>query len=256
MQYTENRSGKVISQETVDEGRRGYDLQLTFDMELQKKVEEAIEEELNKFRGSNYMLDRAFVVMMDPNNGDILSMAGKRIIDGKITDYSIGAFTTQYEMGSAVKGATVLAGYQDGMPHGQSYFDNGKLTFAGPVEKGSYTTSIGWANEVRALEKSSNVYMFYVAMRMAGITYKPGGPLPANLEDLNKMRYYFNQFGLGVKTGIDLPQESAGMQTNPKIVGDSCSMKRSASLTRIRLCSSLNMFQRLPTADTGYSRES
>ncbi len=45
--------------------------------------------------------------------------------------------------------------------------------------------------------------MFYVAMRMAGITYKPGGPLPANLEDLNKMRYYFNQFGLGVKTGID-----------------------------------------------------
>lgn len=61
--------------------------------------------------------------------------------------------------------------------------------------------------------------MFYVAMRMAGITYVPNGPLPANLEDLKKMRYYFNQFGLGVKTGIDLPQESAGMQTNPKIVG-------------------------------------
>ncbi|MEB3128454.1 penicillin-binding protein 2 [Bacillus paralicheniformis] len=219
VQYTENRSGKVISQETVDEGRRGYDLQLTFDMELQKKVEEAIEEELNKFRGSNYMLDRAFVVMMDPNNGDILSMAGKRIIDGKITDYSIGAFTTQYEMGSAVKGATVLAGYQDGMPHGQMYLDNGKLTFAGPVIKGSYTDTIGWANEVKALQKSSNVYMFHVAMRIAGITYVPNGPLPANLEDLNKMRYYFNQFGLGVKTGIDLPQESAGMQTNPKIVG-------------------------------------
>ncbi|ATH91213.1 peptidoglycan D,D-transpeptidase FtsI family protein [Bacillus glycinifermentans] len=219
VQYTENRSGEVVSQKTVDEGRRGYDLQLTFDIELQKKVEEAIEEELNKFRGSNYMLDRAFVVMMDPNNGDILSMAGKRIIDGKITDYAIGTFTTQYEMGSAVKGATVLAGYQDGMPHGQSYYDSGKLKFAGPVKKGSYTTSIGWADEVRALEKSSNVYMFYVAMRMAGITYTPGGPLPADLEDLKKMRYYYNQFGLGVKTGIDLPQESAGMQTNPKIVG-------------------------------------
>lgn len=24
------------------------------------------------------------------------------------------------------------------------------------------------------------------------------------------MRYYFGQFGLGVKTGIDLPNESAG----------------------------------------------
>ena len=103
-------------------------------MELQKKVEEAIEEELNKFRGSNYMLDRAFVVMMDPNNGDILSMAGKRIVDGKITDYAIGAFTTQYEMGSAVKGATVLAGYQDGMPHGQSYLDQ-ELSFAGELKR-------------------------------------------------------------------------------------------------------------------------
>ncbi|EPR66047.1 Cell division protein [Cyclobacterium qasimii M12-11B] len=33
------------------------------------------------------------------------------------------------------------------------------------------------------------------------------------------MRNYYSQFGLGVKTGIDLPQESAGMQTTPKTVG-------------------------------------
>ncbi|MFN2745997.1 MULTISPECIES: peptidoglycan D,D-transpeptidase FtsI family protein [Bacillus] len=219
VQYTENRSGEVISQETIDEGRRGYDLQLTFDMELQKKVEKIIEDELNTFRGSNYMLDRAFVVMMDPNNGDILSMAGKRIVDGKITDYAIGTFTTQYEMGSAVKGATVLAGYQSGMPHGQHYLDT-KLYFAGGVETGSYRgNSIGWTDEVRALEKSSNVYMFHVAMYIAGVTYKPHGALPADQEDLNKMRNYYSQFGLGVKTGIDLPQESAGMQTTPDLVG-------------------------------------
>ncbi|MED2943274.1 penicillin-binding protein 2 [Bacillus swezeyi] len=219
VQYTENRSGEVISQETVDEGRRGYDLQLAFDMELQKKVDKIIEEELNTFRGSNYMLDRAFVVMMDPNNGDILSMSGKRIVDGKMTDYAIGAFTTQYEMGSAVKGATVLAGYQNGMPHGQHYLDT-PLHFAGKVKKGSYTgNSIGWTDEVRALEKSSNVYMFHVAMNIAGVTYKPYGSLPADLEDLEKMRYYYSQFGLGVKTGIDLPQESAGMQTTPDVVG-------------------------------------
>ncbi|MCY8831250.1 penicillin-binding transpeptidase domain-containing protein, partial [Bacillus atrophaeus] len=34
-----------------------------------------------------------------------------------------------------------------------------------------------------------------------------------------KMRNYYSQFGLGVKTGIDLPQESAGMQTTPDAVG-------------------------------------
>ncbi|MDA1475758.1 peptidoglycan D,D-transpeptidase FtsI family protein [Bacillus changyiensis] len=220
VQYNENRAGKVVGQETIDEGRRGYDLQLSFDIELQQKVEKIIEDELNRFRGSNPMLDRAFVVMMDPNNGDVLSMAGKQIVDGKITDYAIGTFTTQYEMGSAVKGATVLAGYQDGMPHGQYYTDNGKLVFSGDLKKGSWKTGgFGPINEVTALQKSSNIYMFYVAMRIAGLTYKPHGPLPADLEDLKKMRYYYNQFGLGVKTGIDLPHESAGMQTNPKVVG-------------------------------------
>lgn len=130
-------------------------------MELQKKVEEAIEEELNKFRGSNYMLDRAFVVMMDPNNGDILSMAGKRIVDGKITDYAIGAFTTQYEMGSAVKGATVLAGYQDGMPHGQSYLDQ-ELSFAGELKKvpTEETLSVG----LMKLERWKKVQTFICSM--------------------------------------------------------------------------------------------
>ncbi|NPC92358.1 penicillin-binding protein 2 [Bacillus sp. WMMC1349] len=220
VQYNENRAGKVIGQETIDQGRRGYDLQLAFDIELQQKVEKIIEDELDRFRGSNPMLDRAFVVMMDPNNGDVLSMAGKQVVDGKITDYAIGTFTTQYEMGSAVKGATVLAGYQDGMPHGQVYVDRPLKLKGYNKTKGSWRgNNIHAADEVEALQKSSNVYMFFVAMRMAGITYVENGPVPADLEDLKKMRYYYNQFGLGVKTGIDLPHESAGMQTNPKVVG-------------------------------------
>ena len=66
-------------------------------------------------------MDRAFVVMMDPFQGDVLAMTGKQIVDGKMQDYAIGAFSSQYEAGSIVKGATVLAGYQDGMPMGQGY---------------------------------------------------------------------------------------------------------------------------------------
>lgn len=165
------------------------------------------------------MLDRAFAVMMDPNNGDILSMAGKKIDlkTNKIEDYAIGAFTTQYEMGSAVKGATVLAGYQDGIPHYKYYIDAPMLLGTNLIKK-SYT-NMGTINELTALQKSSNVYMFNVAMHIAGVTYKPHGSLPADQNDLLKMRNYYSQFGLGVKTGIDLPQESAGMQTTPKTVG-------------------------------------
>ncbi|XOT26066.1 peptidoglycan D,D-transpeptidase FtsI family protein [Bacillus subtilis subsp. subtilis] len=220
VEYVEDNKGNVVSQKTIDKGSRGYDLQLSFDMQLQAKVEKIIEEEVRNSRArGNYMLDRAFVVMMDPNNGDILSMAGKKIDlkTNKIEDYAIGAFTTQYEMGSAVKGATVLAGYQDGIPHYKYYVDAPMLLGTNLIKK-SYT-NMGTINELTALQKSSNVYMFNVAMHIAGVTYKPHGSLPADQNDLLKMRNYYSQFGLGVKTGIDLPQESAGMQTTPKTVG-------------------------------------
>lgn len=220
VEYVEDNNGNVVSQKTINKGSRGYDLQLSFDMELQAEVEKIIEEEVRNSRArGNYMLDRAFVVMMDPNNGDILSMAGKKIDleTNKIQDYAIGTFTTQYEMGSAVKGATVLAGYQDGIPH-YKYFLDAPMHLGTNLIKKSYT-NMGTINELTALQKSSNVYMFNIAMHIAGVTYRPHGSLPADQKDLLKMRNYYSQFGLGVKTGIDLPQESAGMQTTPETVG-------------------------------------
>lgn len=124
--------------------------------------------------------------MMDPNNGDILSMAGKRIDleTNKIQDFAIGAFTTQYEMGSAVKGATVLAGYQSGLPHYKTFVD-APLVFKGKTRKQSWT-QMGAITELTALQRSSNVYMFHVAMHIAGINYRPYGTLPAGLDDIKK----------------------------------------------------------------------
>ena len=56
---------------------------------------------------------------------------------------------------------------------------------------------------------SSNVYMFKTAMNIAGVQYVRGGTLDIPQKAFDTMRYYFGQFGLG-KTGIDLPNESAG----------------------------------------------
>ncbi|MGR5878875.1 penicillin-binding transpeptidase domain-containing protein [Bacillus pacificus] len=73
---------------------------------------------MRTFKSSEPLLDRAFVVMTNPNNGQILSMAGKRIVEkeGKmeIEDLALGNMTTSYELGSAVKGATLLTGYETG----------------------------------------------------------------------------------------------------------------------------------------------
>ncbi len=79
VEYVEDNKGNVVSQKTIDKGSRGYDLQLSFDMELQAKVEKIIEEEVRNSRArGNYMLDRAFVVMMDRITAIFYQWQGKR----------------------------------------------------------------------------------------------------------------------------------------------------------------------------------
>lgn len=208
-----DKQGTTIRTETISEGKSGKNLTLTIDMELQKKVEESIEKILKAYKGSESMLDRAFVVMMNPKNGQVLSMAGKRLVekDGKteIEDYALGTMTSSYELGSTVKGATVLTGFETKAITPGTYFYDAPMKFKGTREKKSWK-EFGNIDDLRALQVSSNVYMFHTALKIAGVDYVRNSSLNIKQEYFNKMRYYFRQFGLGVPTGIDLPNETAG----------------------------------------------
>lgn len=210
-----DKSGNIINTEIISKGKSGSSLTLTIDMELQKKVEESIEKNLRAFKSSEPLLDRAFVVMTNPNNGQILSMAGKKIVEkeGKIEieDLALGNMTTSYELGSAVKGATLLTGYETGAIQPGDQFYDAPMKFKGTQAKKSWNVSgFGNINDLRALQVSSNVYMFQTALKIAGVNYVPNGSLDIKQEAFDKMRYYFKQFGLGVPTGIDLPNEIIG----------------------------------------------
>ncbi|KFN01924.1 penicillin-binding protein 2 [Bacillus clarus] len=208
-----DKEGNTIKTETVSEGKSGKNLTLTIDMELQKKVEEIIEKNLKAYKGSEPLLDRAFVVMMNPKNGQVLSMAGKKLVekDGKteVEDYALGTMTSSYELGSTVKGATLLTGYQTEAITPGTYFYDAPMKFKGTREKKSWQ-SFGNIDDLRALQVSSNVYMFNTALKLAGVDYVRNSSLDIKQEYFDKMRYYFRQFGLGVPTGIDLPNETAG----------------------------------------------
>ncbi|HDR7967784.1 peptidoglycan D,D-transpeptidase FtsI family protein [Bacillus pacificus] len=203
----------TIRTETISEGKSGKNLTLTIDMELQKKVEESIEKILKAYKGSESMLDRAFVVMMNPKNGQVLSMAGKRLVekDGKteVEDYALGTMTSSYELGSTVKGATVLTGFETKAITPGTYFYDAPMKLKGTREKKSWK-EFGNIDDLRALQVSSNVYMFHTALKIAGVDYVKNSSLNIKQEYFDKMRYYFRQFGLGVPTGIDLPNETAG----------------------------------------------
>lgn len=224
MRYITDKSGKIIDTEVLDEGSRGNDLILTIDIDLQKKVESYVDKHIGILRSEGAKdMDKVLVVVQDPNNGDILALAGRQIDkNGKITDYHYGTFTSQYAVGSTVKGATLLTGYSNNaISVGEEMIDE-PLKFEGGLTKRSYFNQDGKVkiSDKEALMHSSNVYMFKTALKMAGTNYTNNMSLPADITEAGlKMRKGFNQFGLGVKTGIDLPNEVTGqtgvLKNNP-----------------------------------------
>lgn len=220
-----DKKGNIVSTEVITEGKRGNDLVLSIDMELQLKIEKIIEEELKKaktFAGTK-LLDRAYVVLMNPNTGDVLSMAGKRLVKndktGKIEvqDDALGNITTTYNVGSVVKGATVLTGYKTGAISPGTVWNDTPVKIGNTIKK-SWTT-MGPISDLTALQRSSNVYMFRTVMNMAGANYVYGKPLSVSLADFSLVRNEFAQYGLGIRTGIDLPNEQVGFKGQDTLPG-------------------------------------
>lgn len=224
MRYLTDKSGKIINSEVISEGSRGNDIVLSIDIDLQLKLEKMIDNHIKILRSMNATtMDRVLVVIQDPKNGDVLALAGKQIDkNGKISDYHYGTFTSQYAVGSTVKGATLLTGYSNNaIEVGENMIDQ-PLVFKGGVEKRSYFNPDGKIeiNDKEALMHSSNVYMFKTALKMAGLNYSSNMSLPLDIQEEGlKLRKGLNQFGLGIKTGIDLPNEVTGqtgiLKNNP-----------------------------------------
>ncbi len=222
---TQSSGGQTVESYVNERlGQRGNDLVLSLDMELQQRLEEIIDEEMKK-AGNSFILDRsAYAVFMDPRTGDILSMAGFNDPVGVSYDnYAdhIGNVTKSFEMGSSVKAASVLTGFQTGVTHPGNSFNDRPIRLPSTPEKKS-VRNYGWLNDLRALEVSSNVYMFEIAMRMAGCYYPNNCNWTNNSVEgaYNEIRYYFSQFGLGSDTGIDLPSSSSGLTGGTSIYGN------------------------------------
>jgi penicillin-binding protein 3 len=234
VKYSTDKSGEIISQEVVKEGEPGDDLYLTVDIDLQLELEKLAEHHLTSLRSMaeaiqqrnsrsgeiDYTiipeyLNTVVLVVQDPNNGDVLAMVGKRLDDnGEVVDYHYGALTSTYAVGSSVKGATVAAGYQnDVIEAGETLVDE-PLEFADGTTKSSFFNRDGKVaiDDQEALMVSSNVYMMKIAMGIAGMEYQPGTSLPSDVTEAGQiLRNGLSQFGLGVSTGIDLPNEARSL---------------------------------------------
>lgn len=199
----------------IKEGSRGNDIMLTIDIKLQQEIEAILEEELlsAKSEPNTKYFDKAYAIISDPNTGEILAMAGKQIVetdDGYVFyDYTPGIITSPVVVGSVVKGASNIVGYNTGNLEIGEKRDDKCIKIAATPLKCSWT-SLGTMDDVLALRYSSNVFQFKTAIKVGGGVYEYNQPLNINPEAFDIYRKTFYEFGLGVKTGIDLPVESLG----------------------------------------------
>lgn len=213
-----NTKGEVVNTTETYPGKGGSNLVLTIDTEFQKKIEEIASKSVEAM--TDPAADRVYIVVMNPKNGDVLGITGKKkkfdanFNSTGIEDDALGAINNSFGMGSVVKPATVLSGYMDGA----ITLDDNTIVDE-PIEFEASKPKSSWFNrngkmeltDLDALERSSNVYMIKLAMKMGGqTTYEKGGRLNINLSLFDKLREYYAQFGLGVRTGIDLPNEGKG----------------------------------------------
>ncbi|MFT9846230.1 peptidoglycan D,D-transpeptidase FtsI family protein [Aneurinibacillus sp. REN35] len=104
--------------------------------------------------------------------------------------------------GSVIKPATVLMGLSEQIaPYYWS--DPGAYQYggAGDVIRNDSGHNYGSLTPQKAIEKSSNTYMAYIGHTLAKKYKKNATPI---------FQKYMHAFGLGIKTGIDLPNESPG----------------------------------------------
>lgn len=212
-----NSNGDVINTIEKYAGDKGDNLVLTIDMDFQRTVEEIAREALKDRQGLNRGI---YIVATNPKTGAVLAMTGQEYNPktGKVEDATLATATKAFEMGSTVKGATVLSAYMDGaLTLDNNVIVDEPLKFLGTPEINSVFNRVPGnripLTDITALERSSNVYMSKLALRMGGkYNYTRNEAVKVDADPvLTRLRQYFAQFGLGASTGIDLPSESTGL---------------------------------------------
>jgi cell division protein FtsI/penicillin-binding protein 2 len=215
----ETQNNKITKEVKTFGGQKGDNLVLTINADFQQKVQDIIKSTVESEAGSDPYLPGAYAVVMNPNTGAIYALAGvsRNLDTGKISENALGAINQTFVMGSVVKGATVMGGLLSGVIS----TTNSTLTDQ-PIKLKGTATKASWFNKTGAedmsltasdaLMVSSNSYMMQLAMLEGGFHYSSGSALDLPTSIFSKLRGYFKQFGLGVKTGIDIPGESSGFE--------------------------------------------
>ncbi len=207
-----NSLGREIQKLRKDDPIEGHRVELTIDADIQKAVDDGIT--ASGFNGAS--------IILDPSNGDVLAFTSHPAYDPNAFAAGIDrntwaalnndplkplqdrALQGRYSPGSTFKMAVALAGLEEGIitPDFKVHC-TGSATFYGrpfacwAKKKGGH----GTIDLRHAIEQSCDVY-FYTVANMVGI---------------DKINKWATLLGLGVKSGIDLPNELVGLVPSTQV---------------------------------------
>lgn len=213
--------GTITAENIAEEAVAGSNVVLTIDSKLQKIAEDALKNNIEKIRnggfGKSYDAKGGSCVVMNVKTGEVLAMASypdynpQSFANGISNEEWQGylqnesypllnkSIQSAYEPGSIFKMVTAIAGLESGnITLNERINDTGIYKKYGAEWKCWYYTDYhsghGYLNVIGAIEKSCNFFFYETADRMG-------------IDTLDK---YAKYFGLGTKTGIELPDEVAG----------------------------------------------
>ena len=188
----------------------GDDLVLTIDKDLQTAAEKAVDDRLAAIHAS-----AAAAVVMNPQTGEILAIVSRPAFDPNLFAHGISSkdwaklnnnpfhpmdnktISGEYPPGSTFKIVTGTAALTEGkVAPEEKIFDSGHHWI---IPKGNAEgEALGWINFQEALAHSDNVYFYEMGNRLG----------------IDLLEKYARMFGLGQRTGIDLPYEAKGLVAN------------------------------------------
>lgn len=214
--------GTITAEYISKEAEAGSNVILTLDANLQKITESALEANIQKIRaggfGKVYETKSGSCVVMNVKTGEILAMASypnynPQLFVNGISNIDWNNYTSDslkplvnksvqnsYAPGSIFKMISAIAALETGVVSTSDKInDTGVYTKYKPYKNCWYYTDYhrghGWLNVSDAIKHSCNYFFYEVGDRMG-------------IDNLAKFARYF---GLGTKTGVELPSETSGV---------------------------------------------
>ncbi len=218
------RVERVLADKENQDPVAGNNLVLNIDSVFQNKVVGYLQDGINQAKLTQPEVKSGAVVVMNPQSGAVLSMVTIPSFDNNLfakgvsqTDYQKllddpgkplfnRATNGTYPSGSIIKPLEASAALQEGTITKTTSFNTpAAITIGQYVFPDWKDHSYESTNVERAIAESNNVFFYSVG----------GGYGPIQGLGVERLKKYFNLFGLGNDTGVDLPSEASGLVPDP-----------------------------------------